>query len=57
MMKYGRTYNFSAGPAMMPEEVLEEVLQEAVPAEEEDLLLQRELWLFRKSFWRKSPPR
>ena len=24
-MKYGRTYNFSAGPAMMPEEVLEEV--------------------------------
>ena len=23
-MKYGRTYNFSAGPAMMPEEVLEE---------------------------------
>ena len=24
-MKYGRTYNFSAGPAMMPEEVLEEI--------------------------------
>ena len=24
-MKYGRTYNFSAGPAMMPEPVLEEI--------------------------------
>ena len=24
-MKYGRTYNFSAGPAMMPESVLEEI--------------------------------
>jgi len=27
-MKYGRTYNFSAGPAMMPEEVLEEIASE-----------------------------
>ena len=27
-MKYGRTYNFSAGPATMPEEVLEEVRDE-----------------------------
>ena len=27
-MKYGRTYNFSAGPAMMPEEVLEEIAAE-----------------------------
>ena len=24
-MKYGRTFNFSAGPAMMPEPVLEEI--------------------------------
>ena len=24
-MKYGRVYNFSAGPSMLPEEVLEEV--------------------------------
>ncbi len=28
MMKYGRTYNFSAGPAMMPEPVLEEIAAE-----------------------------
>lgn len=28
MLKYGRTYNFSAGPAMMPEEVLEEIAAE-----------------------------
>ena len=27
-MKYGRTYNFSAGPAMMPEVVLEEIAAE-----------------------------
>ena len=27
-MKYGRTYNFSVGPAMMPEEVLEEIAAE-----------------------------
>ncbi len=27
-MKYGRTYNFSAGPAMMPEAVLEEIAGE-----------------------------
>ena len=27
-MKYGRTYNFSAGPATMPEAVLEEVRDE-----------------------------
>ncbi len=27
-MKYGRVYNFSAGPAMIPEEVLEEVASE-----------------------------
>ena len=27
-MKYERTYNFSAGPAMMPEEVLEEIRDE-----------------------------
>ncbi|MCQ2566392.1 MAG: 3-phosphoserine/phosphohydroxythreonine transaminase [Clostridia bacterium] len=27
-MKYDRTYNFSAGPAMMPEEVLEEIRDE-----------------------------
>ena len=27
-MKYGRTYNFSAGPAMMPEIVLEEIAAE-----------------------------
>lgn len=27
-MKYGRTCNFSAGPAMMPEEVLEEIAAE-----------------------------
>ena len=27
-MKYGRTYNFSAGPAMMPEPVLEEIASE-----------------------------
>ena len=27
-MKYGRTYNFSAGPAMMPEPVLEEIRDE-----------------------------
>ncbi len=29
-MKYGRVYNFSAGPAMMPEEVLEEVAAEVL---------------------------
>ena len=28
-MKYDRTYNFSAGPAMMPEEVLEEIANKA----------------------------
>jgi phosphoserine aminotransferase len=28
IMKYGRTYNFSAGPAMMPEPVLEEIAAE-----------------------------
>ena len=27
-MKYNRTYNFSAGPAMMPEPVLEEIAAE-----------------------------
>ena len=27
-MKYGRTHNFSAGPAMMPESVLEEIAAE-----------------------------
>ena len=27
-MKYGRTYNFSAGPATMPETVLEEIRDE-----------------------------
>ena len=27
-MKYERTYNFSAGPAMMPEAVLEEIRDE-----------------------------
>ena len=27
-MNYGRTYNFSAGPAMMPEPVLEEIRDE-----------------------------
>ena len=27
-MKYGRTFNFSAGPAMMPEPVLEEIKEE-----------------------------
>ena len=27
-MNYGRTYNFSAGPAMMPEAVLEEIRDE-----------------------------
>ena len=27
-MKYGRTFNFSAGPAMMPEPVLEEIRDE-----------------------------
>lgn len=27
-MKYGRTFNFSAGPAMMPEAVLEEIREE-----------------------------
>ena len=27
-MKYGRTYNFSAGPATMPEPVLEEIRDE-----------------------------
>ena len=27
-MRYGRTYNFSAGPAMMPEPVLEEIAAE-----------------------------
>ena len=30
MLKYGRTYNFSAGPAMMPEEVLEEIAAEVM---------------------------
>ena len=29
-MKYGRTYNFSAGPAMMPEPVLEEIAAEVL---------------------------
>lgn len=29
-MKYGRVYNFSAGPAMMPEEVLEEIAAEVM---------------------------
>ena len=29
-MKYDRTYNFSAGPAMMPEEVLEEIAAEVL---------------------------
>ena len=28
-MKYNRTYNFSAGPAMMPEPVLEEKIGRA----------------------------
>ena len=28
IMKYGRTFNFSAGPAMMPEPVLEEIRDE-----------------------------
>ena len=27
-MNYGRTFNFSAGPAMMPEPVLEEIASE-----------------------------
>ena len=27
-MKYGRTFNFSAGPAMMPEPMLEEIRDE-----------------------------
>ena len=27
-MNYGRTFNFSAGPAMMPEPVLEEIRDE-----------------------------
>ena len=27
-MKYGRNYNFSAGPSMMPEPVLEEIAAE-----------------------------
>ena len=26
-MKYGRTFNFSAGPAMMPEPVLEALVE------------------------------
>jgi phosphoserine aminotransferase len=30
MMKYGRVYNFSAGPAMMPEEVLEDIAAEVL---------------------------
>ena len=29
-MKYGRIYNFSAGPAMMPEPVLEEIAAEVM---------------------------
>ena len=29
-MKYGRTFNFSAGPAMMPEPVLEEIASEVM---------------------------
>ncbi|MDY2697966.1 MAG: aminotransferase class V-fold PLP-dependent enzyme, partial [Lachnospiraceae bacterium] len=29
-MKYNRTYNFSAGPAMMPEPVLEEIQEEVL---------------------------
>ena len=29
-MKYGRTYNFSAGPATMPEAVLEEVRDDMI---------------------------
>ncbi len=29
-MKYGRVYNFSAGPAMMPEEVLEDIAAEVL---------------------------
>lgn len=29
-MKHGRTFNFSAGPAMMPEPVLEEIAQEVL---------------------------
>ena len=29
-MKYGRTFNFSAGPAMMPEPVLEEIAAEVL---------------------------
>ena len=29
-MKYDRTYNFSAGPAMMPEPVLEEIQKEVL---------------------------
>ena len=29
-MKYGRTFNFSAGPAMMPESVLEEIASEVM---------------------------
>ena len=29
-MKYNRTYNFSAGPAMMPEPVLEEIRDEMI---------------------------
>ena len=29
-MKYGRTYNFSAGPATMPEPVLEEIRDEVM---------------------------
>ena len=29
-MKYGRVFNFSAGPAMMPEEVLEDIAAEVL---------------------------
>ena len=41
-MKYGRTYNFSAGPAMMPEEVLEEIAAEVFEAHADEIFEEAE---------------
>ena len=38
-MRYDRVYNFSAGPAMMPESVLEEIAAETAGTADDDGLL------------------
>ena len=41
-MKYGRTFNFSAGPAMMPEPVLEEIAAEVFEAHADEIFEEAE---------------